>query len=94
MKDSTDLIVSVSALETQYLTSANSLNSLVQRGEALLEQGKSALNPQRHQRAMNCIYVLEEINALVLDEGRSISTDERLRVAAELQKLVSLVTGV
>lgn len=94
MEDSTSLTESVRALEDQYLASGISLNALVHRGEALLEQGKSVLPPEKHQRAMNCIYVLEEINALVLDEGRSMSADERLRVGAELQKLASLVAGV
>jgi hypothetical protein len=94
MQDGTNLTDSVRALEDQYLAGAISLNALVLRVEALLEQGKSVMFPAAHQRAMNCVYVLEEINALVLDEGRSIEADERLRVAAELRMLTSLVANV
>jgi hypothetical protein len=94
MQDGTNLSDSVRALEDQYLASAISLNALVHRGEALLEQGKSVLPPEKHQRAMNCVYVLEEINALMLDEGRLMRADERLRVAAELRMLSSLVANV
>lgn len=94
MEIGTSVADSVRALEKQYAANEISLNALVQRSEALLEQSKSVLAPGTHQRAMNCIYVVEEINALVLDEGRLMRDDEQARVKSELQRLSSLIALV
>lgn len=93
MEGNTSIAESVSAIESQYLANGISLNTLVHRCEAVLDQSRSVLPPAVHQRAMNCIYVIEEINALILDEGRSLRDDECARVKLELQRLSSLVAG-
>lgn len=91
MRDSSNIAESVRMLEAQYLAGGITLNALAHRAEVLLEQARSALSPEKHQQAMNCAYVIEEINALVLDEGRAMSAGERLRLTIELQKLSSLM---
>lgn len=93
MESNTGVAALVSALESQYLANEISLNALVHRCEALLDETRSALPPDTHKRAMNCVYILEEINALVLDEGRSMRDEERVRVKAELETLTSLATS-
>ena len=80
-------------VQTQYLAGRISLDTLVQRCEALLGQSESVLSPETYQHAMNCIYLLEDINAVVLDESRSVSERERLSVESELQKLCLIATG-
>lgn len=93
MNRAENLTESFNALASQYLANSVSLNSLVHRTEALLEQCKSRLTPDKYLSGMNCVYIIEEINALVLDEGRPLRVDERLNVVAELQKLSTLVAG-
>lgn len=94
MEDHTNLAESIRVLADQYLATEISLNAFVHRSEATLEQGKSALPLENHKWAMNCIYILEEISALLLDEGRAMRADERSRVTTELERLLSFVDGV
>jgi hypothetical protein len=78
-------------LQVQYLAGRLSLNALVHQCEAFLQQFESFLPPNKHQLAANCVYLLEDINALVLDEARSIRDDERLTVESELQKFLTII---
>ena len=91
MTNARTLSASLQALEASYLTGDIPLNAVVHRAEALLEEGKAMLTPDAFLRAMNCVYLIEDVNALVLDEGRPLKEGERASIATELGRLVASV---
>ena len=78
-------------LQARYLAGHISLNALVHQCEALLGQGELLLLPDIYQRATNCVYLLEVINAVVLDESRPINDRERASIEEQLKKLLLIV---
>jgi hypothetical protein len=81
------------SLRTEFLGSLISLNSLVYSCEALLEHHAEDMDPDKHKLAMNCVYILGEINAVVLDEARQMSSEEHDVAVAEVQRLTALVVN-
>lgn len=75
-----------------YRVGTTELNSLSFKSEVLVEKLRLCLLAEDFSRAMNCVYVIEEINAVVLDENRQPKQpeqDEIERQLALLEKLVS-----
>jgi len=44
-------------------------------------------------KAMNCVYLIEDINALVMDENRQITAVERHDIHAQLSILENLLAA-
>ena len=87
------LVQQLRDLISRYRRGAANLNSLSFKSELLVEEMRACLSPSGHSEAMNCVYVIEEINAVVLDENRSVSQEELAEIErrlALLEKLVSL----
>lgn len=61
--------------------------------EALLEKKAPVLPPEIRQRALNCVHLLEVVNALVLDEARPMRAEERSRAVAALELLATCLAN-
>ena len=68
-----------------------SLNTLASQSESLLSEVGMHLGEGILQKAMNCAYIIEEINALVLDENRTPNASERLQIEKEIERLLALI---
>jgi len=88
-----ELIREISALSASYRAGSAELDSLSYRAELLVEQMRACLSDDGFSRAMNCVYIIEEINALVLDENRQITQSEQGEIESQLALLEKLVTG-
>ena len=54
---------------------------------------RSELSSKDFSHAMNCIYLIEEINALCLDEGRKPTQEEKDAILFELDVLDKVFTS-
>lgn len=81
-------LAQASKLLRSFVEGGTSLNALVQHMEFLLSDSDFQLDNAQRSRALNHVYLLEEINALALDEGRCPSADE----AREIDRLVTALT--
>jgi hypothetical protein len=71
-------------LITSYRNGSSDLAHLSQRIEILIEAMQSTLPISTFSKAMNCVYLIEDINALVLDEKRPITEVEQHEIHAKL----------
>lgn len=74
-----------------YRSGEESLNALATQSEGILSAMGVHLGEALLQRAMNCAYIIEEINAVVLDENRSPNVSERLQIENEIERLLALI---
>jgi hypothetical protein len=91
MNSRQDVTQEIDGLKHKYLMEVISLNSLVHSAEAILETSAEIFAPEKLKSAMNRVYILEEINAVVLDERRQMSPEERAAAVTEVQRLASIV---
>ncbi|QNP59931.1 hypothetical protein [Paenacidovorax monticola] len=74
-------------LISSYQIGSIELNSLCFKSELIMEGMRSYLSSEIFSKAINCVYVLEEINALILDEARQLTQAERTEVEGQLNLL-------
>lgn len=67
------------------------LSALATRSEILIEQMQGKIPSMEWGRAMNCVCLLEEINAITLDENRPLTLEEEGIIKSELELLGSIV---
>lgn len=67
------------------------LPSLAFRTEAILEQISPTLPDQAAREAMNCAYLIEEINAVALERGVAPSAQEFAEIERALKMIESLL---
>lgn len=91
MKTDNVLVQELLKLNALYRASAASLNTLASRSETLVEHMQSELPTQDFACAMNCVYLFEEINALVLDENRQPTYAEQEAIKNELALLEKII---
>lgn len=74
-----------------YYDGSSDLAHLSQRAETLIEAMRHHLPADNFLKAMNCVYLIEDINALVMDENRKITTVEQHDINAQLSILENLL---
>lgn len=74
-----------------YQIGSTDLNFLCFESELLVEEMRPHLSSGDFSSFMNCVYVLEEINALILDEARSLTYAENAEIEGQLALLKKLV---
>jgi hypothetical protein len=74
-------------LVLQYRNGNTNLSILASRSESIVESLRVDLKPSDYSKVMNSIYLIEEINALALDEDREPLAVELDSVAAEIKKI-------
>ena len=79
------------ALAASYRGGRVGLAPLASRAESLVEQMCDQLPTDVFSSAMNCVYLIEEINAIILDENRPITDGERGMIDRQLQSLTELI---
>lgn len=92
MEAPTRLVQELSALCAAYRAGAIRLPSLASRVEILVESMHAHLPGEDFARAMNFVYLIEEINAVVLDENRPLNTPEKEAIENDLSLLEKLVS--
>lgn len=75
-----------------YQIGSTELNSLCFKSELMVEEMHPRLPSGDFSKAMNCVYVLEEINALILDEARPVTQAEHTEIESQLALLKKLIT--
>lgn len=78
-------------LIASYRGGSSDLAHLSQRAETLIEEIRPNLLGDTFSQAMNCVYLIEEINALVMDEGRPITDTEQHDIGTQLSILENLL---
>lgn len=78
-------------LIVSYHDGSSDLAHLSQRTETLIEAMRPHLLADTFLKAMNCVYLIEDINALVIDENRQITAVERHDIHAQLSILENLL---
>jgi hypothetical protein len=91
MKTDNILIQELIKLNASYRARAVHLNTLASHSETLLEKMQSALPDEDFARAMNCVYLIEEINAIVLDESRQPTHAEQKAIENEMAILEKII---
>ena len=86
-----DLLKEIKDLEDKYSNHQISLDVVVQRCEQLIESNRQSIPASVFLRTMNCLYLLEDLNALSFDEGRSINEKEFSYAVAQLVKLSDIL---
>jgi hypothetical protein len=79
------------ALIASYREGSTRLHSLAAGIETLVERMQSSLSAEDFGRAMNCFYLIEDVNALTLDEGRQPTQVEQDSIHRQLNLLEALV---
>ena len=74
-------------LIASYRAGTSNLAYLSQRIETLIEAMRSNLSADTFSRAINSVYLIEEINALVLDESRRTTDIEQHDIHTQLEKI-------
>lgn len=74
-----------------YENSSIDLNHFCFESELMIEKMKKLFFIDHFSKAMNCVYTLEEINALSLDEERSITQEEHLEISNQLNLLKKFI---
>ncbi len=74
-----------------YRKGAVELSSLSFKSEVLVEKMRPWLPSGAHSEAMNCVYVVEEINAVVLDENRNVTKEEVAEIERRLVLFEKLI---
>ena len=74
-------------LIASYRSGLTDLAHLSQRSETLIEAMCPNLTTDTFSQAMNCVYLIEDVNALVLDEGRRVTDTEQSEINAQLKAL-------
>jgi hypothetical protein len=77
-------------LIASYRDGSSDLAHLSQRAETLIEETRPNLLADNFSQAMNCVYLIEEINALVLDESRQVTDIEQRDICTQLTILENL----
>lgn len=78
-------------LLASYRGGLSDLAHLSQRAETLIEEIRPHLSADTFSQAMNCVYLIEEINALVLDESRRVTDSEQNEIHTQLTILESIL---
>jgi hypothetical protein len=78
-------------LLASYRGGTSDLARLSQRAETLIEEIRPHLSTDTFSQAMNCVYLIEEINALVLDESRRVTDSEQHEIHTQLTILESIL---
>ena len=79
-------------LISSYQIGSTDLNSLCFKSELIVEEMRPRLSSWDYSSFMNCVYILEEINALILDEARSLTHAENTEIESQLTLLKKLGT--
>jgi hypothetical protein len=77
-------------LIASYQEGSTDLAHLSQRAETLIEAMRPNLPADTFSKAINSVYLIEDINALVLDESRQVTAGERQDIHAQLSMLENL----
>jgi hypothetical protein len=77
-------------LIASYRGGSSDLAHLSQRAETLIEETRPNLLADTFSQAMNCVYLIEEINALILDESRRVTDTEQHDIHTQLTILENL----
>lgn len=91
MDNDTLLTRELLALAASYRGGCIGLPTLASRAETLVEQMSDQLPTEVFSVAMNCVYLIEEINAIILDENRPITDGERGMIDRQLESLTELI---
>ena len=91
MDNDTLLTRELHALAASYRGGCIGLPTLASRAESLVEQMCDQLPTAVFSGAMNCVYLIEEINAIILDENRPITDGERGMIDQQLETLTELI---
>lgn len=87
MNTTSPLVLEILGLCSQYREESVLLATLASRSETLVEQMRSELSSEDFLHAMNRVYLIEEINALCLDENRNPTREEKNAIFADLDAL-------
>ena len=85
-----ELFVTISSYEQE----AVDLDDLCFKAEVYLERLQEFLPAAAVSEALNCVYLLEEINAVVLSEVRQINAAESKEIEKQLERLRSELASV
>ena len=91
MKTDNILVQELLKLGASYRAGAVGLNTLAFRSETYIEYLQSELPTEDFACAMNCAYLIEEINAVVLDENRRPTQEEQDAINKELTLLEKII---
>lgn len=94
MDNDTSLARELLALAASYRGGCSSLPALASRAETLIEQMRGHLPADVFSGAMNSVCLIEEINAVILDENRPLTDGERAMIDRQLDCLVELISPV
>lgn len=86
------LLQELATLSAGYRAGSVPLPRLASRAEVLVEEMHTLLPAEDFARAMNCVYLVEEINAVVLDERRSPTESEKEAIERDLSLLERLIS--
>lgn len=78
-------------LITTYRSGSSDLAHLSQRSETLIEAIRPHLTADMFSQAINYVYLIEEMNALVLDENRRVTDMEQHEIFTQLIKIENLL---
>lgn len=90
MKTTQFLSEELCKLISSYHEGSSDLAHLSQRAETLVEAMRPNLLADTFSKAMNSVYLIEDINALVMDESRQVTAGELHDVHAQLSMLENL----
>ena len=91
MKNNRLLSEELHQLIDSYHSGSSDLAHLSQRAETLVEAMRPRLPADIFLSAMNCVYLIEEISALAMDEDRKITAVESQDIDQHLSILEDLV---
>ena len=92
MKTTQSLSEDLHRLIASYHEGSSDLAHLSQRAETLIEAMRPNLQADAFSMAMNSVYLIEDINALVMDESREVTVVEQQAIHAQLSVLENLFT--
>jgi hypothetical protein len=79
------------ALLAEYRAGSVSLPSLALKIESLTQLFRESVSDDDFARAMNSVYLIEDINAVALDERRQLTQSENEAIKKELSSLERLL---
>ena len=86
------LVRELAAISAAYRAGSVHLSSLASRVEFLIEQMRVHLSAQDFAHTMNCVYRIEEINAVILDEQRQLTQSENQAIENDISLLENLIS--
>lgn len=91
MKNDNILVQELLKLGVSYRAGAVELNTVSFRSEAYIKHLQSELPAEDFASAIKCAYLIEEINAVVLDQNRPLTQEEQDAINEELRLIEKII---